>query len=88
MMQIWNSCMCVYDTQSNEVKSSVHMEKEGLIRSLKFLSKAGVKVDSLVTDRHLQVQKYMKDEHPTIIHYYDVWHLCKGTTLWKIVFID
>ena len=69
--------MCVYDPQSNEVKSSVHMEKEGLIRCLKYLSKSGVKVDCLVTDRHNQVQKYMKDEKPTITHYYDVWHLRK-----------
>ncbi len=64
--------------QSNEVRSSVHMEKEGLIRSLEFLDRSGVKVASVVTDRHTQVQKLLREQKPHINHFYDVWHLCKG----------
>uniref|UniRef100_A0A671W0Z0 THAP-type domain-containing protein n=1 Tax=Sparus aurata TaxID=8175 RepID=A0A671W0Z0_SPAAU len=58
----------------NEVESSVRMEKEGLIRSLDFLEKSGVKVASLVTDRHTQVQKFILEQKPNIDHFYDVWH--------------
>lgn len=76
--------MYFYDTQSNEVGGSVHMEKEGLIRSLDFLEKSGVKVSSLVTDRHMQVQKFMREHKPDIHHFYDVWHLCKGQIIWKM----
>lgn len=70
--------------QSNEVESSVRMEKEGLIRSLDFLEKSGVKVASLVTDRHTQVQKFIQEQKPNIDHFYDVWHLCKGEIIWKM----
>ncbi|XDV11893.1 hypothetical protein PO909_000688 [Leuciscus waleckii] len=66
--------------QSNEVESGVRMEKEGLIRSLEFLEKSGVKVASLVTDRHTQVQKFVREQKPDIDHFYDVWHLCKALT--------
>lgn len=70
--------------QSNEVESSVRMEKEGLIRSLDFLEKSGVKVASLVTDRHTQVQKFILEQKPNIDHFYDVWHVCKGEIIWKM----
>ncbi|XP_051727731.1 uncharacterized protein LOC127500556 isoform X3 [Ctenopharyngodon idella] len=66
--------------QSNEVGSSVCMEKEGLIQSLEFLERSGVKVASLVTDRHTQVQKFVREQKPDIAHFYDVWHLCEALT--------
>lgn len=52
------------------------MEKEGLTRSLDRLEESGVKLDCVVTDRHPQIQKFLKDRK--IIHYYDVWHMAKG----------
>jgi len=64
--------------QSNEVGGSTHMEKEGLIRSLQFLENSGLHVDVLVTDRHPQIQKYMREAKPSVTHYYDVWHVAKG----------
>lgn len=54
------------------------MEKEGLIRSLAFLEGLGVKIDCLVTDRHPQIQKYLREHKPYIKHFYDVWHVAKG----------
>jgi len=54
------------------------MEKEGLVRSLRFLEDAGLHVDVLVTDRHPQIQKYMREVKPSVMHYYDVWHVAKG----------
>lgn len=78
--------MSVCDPQSNEVGSSVCMEKEGLIRSLEFLERSGVKVASLVTDRHTQVQKFVREQKPDIAHFYDVWHLCKGRIILKMLF--
>ncbi len=52
------------------------MEKEGLRRSLDCLEESGVKLDCIVTDRHPQIQKFLKDRK--IIHYYDIWHMVKG----------
>lgn len=54
------------------------MELEGLKRGLKFLHEEGIEVTDLVTDRHSQVKKYMRVEHPSINHWFDVWHVAKG----------
>ncbi|KTF79623.1 hypothetical protein cypCar_00007802 [Cyprinus carpio] len=62
--------------KSKEVGGSYHMEKEGLRRSLDRLEESGVKLDCVVTDRHPQIQKFLKDRK--IIHYYDIWHMAKG----------
>ncbi|KAM7295724.1 uncharacterized protein ISCGN_020996 [Ixodes scapularis] len=63
---------------STEVKSSCHMELEGLTRSLVYFAELGITVEVLVTDRHLQVSAYMKREHPLIQHRFDIWHVSKG----------
>ncbi|XP_056450596.1 uncharacterized protein LOC130385873 isoform X2 [Gadus chalcogrammus] len=52
------------------------MEKEGLKRSLELLESKGVAVDYIVTDRHPQIQKFLRDRN--VKHFYDVWHLAKG----------
>lgn len=65
--------------QSNEVGGSYHMEKEGLKRCLDKLESHGLAVDYIVTDRHPQIQKYLRDRN--ITQFYDVWHFEKGNYL-------
>ena len=64
--------------QSNEVKSSNHMEKCELVDALQFLADDSLQVTTLVTDCHKQIAKYMAEEKPDIEHRYDVWHISKG----------
>ncbi|XP_078327710.1 uncharacterized protein LOC111106332 isoform X2 [Crassostrea virginica] len=64
--------------QSNEVRGSFHMEKEGFIRSVDFIESKGLKIEKLVTDRHLQIQKHVRENMPNTTHNYDVWHVAKG----------
>ncbi|XP_041464943.1 uncharacterized protein LOC121415701 [Lytechinus variegatus] len=64
--------------QSNEVKSSNAMEKEGLSRGLANLYSKGLVVGTLITDRHAQVAKWIRENYPEIDHRYDVWHIAKG----------
>ncbi|XP_042582175.1 uncharacterized protein LOC109084638 [Cyprinus carpio] len=71
-----NNIVDIQLVQSKEVGGSYHMEKEGLRRSLDRLEESGVKLDCVVTDRHPQIQKFLKDRK--IIHYYDIWHMAKG----------
>lgn len=52
------------------------MEKEGLKRSLALLEARGVALDSIVTDRHPQIQKFLREANVT--QYYDVWQMEKG----------
>lgn len=66
------------------------MEKEGLRRGLDLLESNQLHVDYIVTDRHTQVQKYLRERD--VKQYYDVWHLEKGKWksiqcifVWKIV---
>ncbi|XP_059409392.1 uncharacterized protein LOC132143290 [Carassius carassius] len=62
--------------QSNEVGGSYHMEKEGLKRCLDKLESNVLAVDYIVTDRHPQIQKCLRDRN--ITQFYDVWHFEKG----------
>ncbi|PIK35763.1 hypothetical protein BSL78_27407 [Apostichopus japonicus] len=65
--------------QSNEVSSSNAMELEGLKRGLQFFAGQNLQVNSLVTDRHRSISKYMREDQSEIDHRYDVWHIAKGT---------
>ena len=75
-------CVCEYtlslNHKSNEVGGSHQMEKEGLERVLLFLKQQGLTVEVLVTDRHKQINKWVRESYPAITHYYDVWHVAKG----------
>ena len=72
------------NTQSNEVGGSYHMEKEGLQSVLNFLQQQGLTVEVLVTDRHKQINKWLRENYPTITHYYDIWHVAKGKNHFQI----
>ena len=65
-------------SQSNEVGGSSRMEKEGLVRSMNFLLASGLSVDTIVTDRHPHIQKYLREHYPGVNQFYDVWHVAKG----------
>ena len=54
------------------------MEKEGLQRLIEFLKGEGLQIDVLVTDRHKQINKWIRETHPEVKHYYDIWHVAKG----------
>lgn len=54
------------------------MELEGYKRVHSELTSNGLIIDKLVTDRHRQLAKYVREETPEILHMYDVWHVAKG----------
>nr|XP_057926407.1 uncharacterized protein LOC131127981 [Doryrhamphus excisus] len=71
-----NNIIDIQLVQSNGAGGGVHMEKEGLKRGLDHLEKNDVKVDYILTDRHTQVQTFLRERG--ITQYYDVWHLEKA----------
>ncbi|XP_048037922.1 uncharacterized protein LOC125263095 [Megalobrama amblycephala] len=71
-----NTLVDVQLVQSNEVAGSCHMVKEGLKRSLDFLDAHGVTLDCIVTDRHPQIQKFLRER--SVNQFYDVGHIEKG----------
>lgn len=54
------------------------MEKEGLVRRVKKLTDYGLSIDVLVTDRHRQIAKWIRENLSNVTHYFDVWHVAKG----------
>ena len=56
----------------------MHMEHRRLVNALKYLDNSSVQVDKLITDRHKQIAKYLREHNPSIDHCYDVWHVAKG----------
>ncbi|KAK3104932.1 hypothetical protein FSP39_013440 [Pinctada imbricata] len=64
--------------QSNEVKGSCHMEKEGLRRCVDTITSHDLSIETLVTDRHVQIGKWVRENMPDTVHNYDVWHVAKG----------
>ena len=54
------------------------MEKEGLVRAINNLQENGLEINILVTDRHRQIAKWIRETLSNVKHYYDVWHLAKG----------
>ena len=60
------------------------MEKEGLIRAMKVMEDHNLDVGLLVTDRHVQVSKWIREEMSNTLHKYDVWHVAKGTVLYLL----
>ncbi|XP_015259484.1 PREDICTED: uncharacterized protein LOC107104080 [Cyprinodon variegatus] len=71
-----NEIVDIQLVQSNEVGGRSCMEKEGLIRSLDLLHRSGVKLDGVITNRHPQIQKILRERKMT--HYYDVQRVAKG----------
>ena len=63
--------------QSNEVTSSNAMEKEGLLRCVKFLFAVGLTISHLITDRHSAITKWIY-ENLDVNHRFDIWHVAKG----------
>ncbi|XP_057709542.1 uncharacterized protein LOC130927604 [Corythoichthys intestinalis] len=71
-----NKVLTVHLVQSNETGGSYGMELEGLKRCRQELEGFNVKV--VITDRHRQVAKWIRENWTQVIHYYDCWHIVKG----------
>ena len=59
------------------------MELEGMVRTVDWLDKEGIDIGTLVTDRHRQITKYIRDNLQArgTKHFFDVWHVAKGEIL-------
>ena len=54
------------------------MEMEGLKRAVTFLTLKGVNIGKMITDRHMQIRKWIRETMPEVLHMFDVWHVAKG----------
>ena len=61
--------------------NSAAMEKEGVLRGLRYLASQELYVTDLVTDQHPSITKTIPEEFPSIRHWFDSWHVIKGMLL-------
>ena len=73
--------------QVTETSNSNAMELEGLKRCFKHLHERGIVVSTLTTDRHKQINSYLKGAHPLVTHMFDPWHIAKGKKI-NYIFIE
>ena len=60
------------------MKSSYHLEPEGLKRGIKYQGSQALVINTFVSDRHVQIRKWVKENLPHTQHYFDIWHVAKG----------
>ena len=63
---------------------SANMEKEGFIRAMRITEDYELPVEILVTDRHKQLTKWIRENLPDIKHRYDVWHVAKSMVAFQL----
>ena len=66
------------------MRNSAWMEHEGLVRAVRVISDAGLNIAQLITDRHKQNTAWIKRNLPETAHYFDIWHVSKGTMLFFV----
>jgi hypothetical protein len=64
------------------------LEKEGQVRAVavQFLEQNAITVSQLITDRHLQVAKWVREKMSDPTHYVDVLHVAKGIMILRSFF--
>lgn len=66
-----------------KLKAAIIWKKEGFVRSIYFINNKGIKIEQIITDRHVQIVKHIREEMPNTKQYFDVWHVAKG----KFIFL-
>jgi len=54
------------------------MELEGLKRSVEFLKENNLHIQTVITDRHRMIGKWLRENVPGVKHLFDVWHVSAG----------
>ena len=54
------------------------MELEGAKSCFEYLQRAGLAIKVFVSDRHRGIAKWIKDNNPSVTHFFDQWHIVKG----------
>ncbi|XP_013383831.1 uncharacterized protein LOC106154126 [Lingula anatina] len=67
----------VVEKKETQLNSNA-MEKEGLLRSLRFLRERGINVVEIVTDAHVSIAAHIRKNEPGMKHSWDVWHGTKN----------
>ena len=73
-----NKIVAMSVTQFTECGNSNRMEKYSFQKVLHGMEARDINIKQITTDRHAQIKKLMREEHPNISHQFDIWHVCKN----------
>ncbi|XP_011677896.2 uncharacterized protein LOC105444839 [Strongylocentrotus purpuratus] len=73
-----NKVIHVELVQKSEVANSYNMELEALRRGLVWVEQTDLELGTIITDRHVQVRAWIRQNLKEVQHYFDVWHISKG----------
>ena len=56
------------------------MELQGAKPCFDFILLAGLAICVFISDRHLGIAKWIRENHPKTSHFYDIWHVARSIT--------
>ena len=56
------------------------MELEGAKRCFRFLQDSGATIPVFISDRHMGIAKWLRNDQPRTKHFFDIWHVAKSLT--------
>ena len=56
------------------------MELQGAKQCFDFILLAGLAISVFISDRHLGIAKWIRENHPKTSHFYDIWHVARSIT--------
>ncbi len=54
------------------------MVLEGAKRCFQRILDSGVIIPEFTSDRHTGIAKWVREQHPEVAHYFDIWHLARS----------
>ena len=73
-----NKIVAMSVTRFTECGNSNRMEKYGFPKVLHGMEARDINIKQITIDRHVQIKKIMKEEHPNISHQFGIWHVWKS----------
>ncbi|CAC5412780.1 unnamed protein product [Mytilus coruscus] len=56
---------------------------EGVVVDIQLVQHHNIKIKTLVTDRHVQIKKWVRENMEDTKHAFDVWHVAKGSKVYE-----
>ena len=73
-----NKIVAMSVTRFTECGNSNRMEKYGFPKVLHGMEARDINIKQITIDRHVQIKKIMREEHPNISHQFGIWHVWKS----------
>ena len=60
------------------------MKRRDLEKVVEWIHRHHLEIGTIISDRHIQIQKWIREILPQTTHFYDVWHVAKVCILYRM----